>query len=68
MSFNPDPLNITGPTQPAPVQQPDNRVPSVNAAVANAPVGNDVMGLNYVTPPAKYVQPGINGPSGTFPF
>jgi hypothetical protein len=65
MAFNPDPMNISGPTQPAPYQQPNTANPSPNSAVASTAVGNDVMTLNLVKPPAPYVQPGI---SSGYPF
>jgi hypothetical protein len=55
-----------GPTQPSPYVQPDYRNPSVNANVASYPSGADEMGLSQ--PITRYVQPGINGPNGTFPF
>ena len=64
MSFNPDPQNITGPTQSPPVQQNDYRVPAGNTVVT--PCAWDVLGLSQ--PLQKYQQPGINFPSGSFPF
>jgi hypothetical protein len=45
-----------GPTSPAPVQQPDYRVPTVSSNVASYPVGANVLNLTWPIP--AYVQPG----------
>jgi len=50
-----NPMNISGPAPSGNVQQPDYRVPTVNAAVANYPVGADTL---LAQPIPAYVQPG----------
>jgi hypothetical protein len=67
MPLNLNPMNISGPTQPAPYQQPNTANPAANNAVASYSVGADELGLTQ--PITRYVQPGINTPNnGTFPF
>lgn len=56
-----NPIDITGPTSPAPYQQPDYRVPTTNSAVASYAVGANV--LNISQPVAAYVQPGQTAPA-----
>jgi hypothetical protein len=50
-----DPMGITGPTSPAPYQQPNTAAPVVSSAVASYPVGTNV--LNIAEPLTPYVQP-----------
>jgi hypothetical protein len=45
-----------GPTQPAPYQQPDYRIPSASMLPATFPVGANIMNISQ--PVAAYVQPG----------
>jgi hypothetical protein len=56
-----DPMGITGPTSPAPYQQPNIAAPTVSSAVASYPVGFN--SLNVATPLTPYVQPGTSAPS-----
>jgi len=39
-----------GPTQPAPVQQSDYRVPTTNSAVASYAIGGNVLNLSWPLP------------------
>ena len=53
--MNLNPMNITGPTSPAPYVQADVRNPTVNANVASYSVGNNV--LNISQPVTRYSEP-----------
>jgi hypothetical protein len=65
MALTLNPMGLTNPNAAAPVQQPDFRVPTVNASVGAPIVGADMLTLSYVMPPAKFRQPGIDQ---DFPF
>jgi hypothetical protein len=55
MSFNPNPMGITGPTSPAWKEQNDYRAPVVNANVVSYPIATNVLLLTWPLP--IYVNP-----------
>jgi hypothetical protein len=65
MSLPLNPQALNGPNWSSNYTQADYRVPSVNVATASYPVGSDLLNAQ---PISRYVQPGINGPNGTYPF
>lgn len=52
-----NPMGISGPTSPAPYQQPNVAAPAANSAVASFPTGAPAIGVTWPIP--QYVQGGV---------